>query len=113
MYLLCEQRLKFVLSLQNLCSNTIIKDVTGKEMLAVDVFGLVIGYLREHLLTKLQSHDTKATLAEDTIQYILTVPAIWSDKAKAFMRLAAEKVQAKLRILGRKITYYRKHMVKS
>jgi hypothetical protein len=26
------------------------------------------------------------------IQWVLTVPAIWSDKAKHFMRRAAEKV---------------------
>jgi hypothetical protein len=29
---------------------------------------------------------------ENMIQWVLTVPAIWSDKAKHFMRRAAEKV---------------------
>ena len=61
-------------------------------MLAIDVFGLAIGYLRNHLLQRLHSRDNQNILHENMIQWVLTVPAIWSDKAKHFMRRAAEKV---------------------
>ena len=61
-------------------------------MLAIDVFGLVIGYLRNHLLQRLYNRDNQNSLQENMIQWVLTVPAIWSDKAKQFMRRAAAKV---------------------
>jgi len=61
-------------------------------MLAIDVFGLAIGYLRNHLLQRLHSRDNQNILHENMIQWVLTIPAIWSDKAKHFMRRAAEKV---------------------
>lgn len=62
-------------------------------MKAVEVFGLVIGYLRNHLMQRLKNRDNQNVLQEDMIQWVLTVPAIWHDKAKQFMRRAAEMVK--------------------
>lgn len=78
---------------QNLNNLTVIQDICGKEMLAIDVFGLVIEYLRNHLLSRVESQDSKSMLQEDMIQWVLTVPAIWGEKAKQFMRNAAAKVR--------------------
>lgn len=61
-------------------------------MLAIDVFGLVIGYLRDHLLQRLRGRDNQTFFQENMIQWVVTVPAIWNDKAKQFMRRAADQV---------------------
>ncbi|XP_052077906.1 heat shock 70 kDa protein 12A-like [Mytilus californianus] len=58
-------------------------------MYAIDVFGLVISYLKNHLLDRLKGNDSSSIVGEEMIHWVLTVPAIWSDKAKQFMRKAA------------------------
>lgn len=95
-----------IVFLQNLNYSTPIYDVTGKhQMRAVDVFGLVIDYLRNHLVQRLKSRDNQTALQEDMIQWVLTVPAIWHDKAKQFMRRAAEKVgQVPYMVISKNIT---------
>ncbi|XP_021373555.1 heat shock 70 kDa protein 12B-like isoform X2 [Mizuhopecten yessoensis] len=57
-------------------------------MVAIKVFTAVIKYLKDQMLTscKNQMTDIKAT----DILWVLTVPAIWSDASKQFMREAAE-----------------------
>ncbi|XP_076117720.1 heat shock 70 kDa protein 12A-like [Mytilus galloprovincialis] len=86
------QKFKMILyTTENLNSQALIYDVTGKEMLAIDVFGLVIGYLRDHLLQRLRGRDNKTFFQENMIQWVVTVPAIWNDKAKQFMRRAADQ----------------------
>ena len=54
----------------------------------MDIFAYSIKYLGEHLLSKVRE---QVAGVEDK-DWVLTVPAIWSDKAKQFMREAAEKV---------------------
>ena len=56
-------------------------------MLALEVFGESIRYLKDHALCQLGG-----TFDDDDIRWVLTVPAIWDDSAKQFMRLAAEMV---------------------
>ena len=67
-----------------------IKDVKGKEMSAKTVFRECISFLKGHLLEALRKKATTFTL--DEIHWVLTVPAIWSDAAKQFMREAAQEV---------------------
>lgn len=62
-------------------------------MLAVDVFAKVIWYLKQHLINRVKSLDSRIQLAPEDVQWVVTVPAIWDDKAKFFMRKAAEKVK--------------------
>jgi len=52
------------------------------------VFSASIKALRDHLHETLKFIDIR----EDEIKWVLTVPAIWSDPAKDFMRKSAEKV---------------------
>ena len=59
-------------------------------MEARKVFGAGIKYLKEHLFKKVrrQLPETK----EEDIRFVLTVPAIWNEGAKLFMREAAKEV---------------------
>ncbi|OWF40770.1 heat shock 70 kDa protein 12B-like [Mizuhopecten yessoensis] len=75
---------------ENKCLNRSFKieDDQGHTMAAIKVFTAVIKYLKDQMLTscKNQMTDIKAT----DILWVLTVPAIWSDASKQFMREAAE-----------------------
>ncbi|XP_060067781.1 heat shock 70 kDa protein 12B-like [Ylistrum balloti] len=82
---------------ENLNERTMIKDVSGKDMLAMNVFSAGIKYLRDHFHELLQERFS-SVLTED-IHWVLTVPAIWNEAAKQFMRkaaLSAEITEARL-----------------
>jgi hypothetical protein len=56
----------------------IIEDVSGKKpALAVEIFGLSIQALVNHLMDLLKSQGTGVKI--DEIQWVLTIPAIWTD----------------------------------
>ncbi|CAC5396426.1 unnamed protein product [Mytilus coruscus] len=65
----------------------IIEDITGKPMAALDVFTLSIKALVKHLMALLEKQGTGVKMKE--IRWVLTVPAIWTDSAKQFMRKGA------------------------
>lgn len=54
------------------------------------VFSEMIRYFKNHLMTECKSQKTGIT--EEDILFVITVPAIWTDPAKQFMREAAEMV---------------------
>ena len=70
----------------------LIEDETGKQLPALVVFSESIKYLKGTLLEEANKQQTD-NRTED-IKWILTVPAIWSDPAKTFMRRAAVEVYA-------------------
>lgn len=59
-------------------------------MEAMKVFSSAIGYLKDHMLTTCKNQLTD--IEQSDIMWVLTVPAIWTDSSKQFMREAAEKV---------------------
>ncbi|XP_062582261.1 heat shock 70 kDa protein 12A-like [Saccostrea cucullata] len=69
------------------------EDMSGKTLEAGVVFLHCIKYLKTYLQEEIQKRflNTK----EEDIEYVLTVPAIWGDKAKMFMREAATKAGIK------------------
>lgn len=69
-----------------------ISDVRGKSLPAIDVFSAAIGALRQHLMNQVKKHGIAIYLRPDEIKWVLTVPAMWTDKAKEFMRESAEQV---------------------
>ncbi|XP_052279264.1 heat shock 70 kDa protein 12B-like isoform X2 [Dreissena polymorpha] len=69
--------------------SNLLKDETGKEMPAIDVFAASIRYMKDHLGDFLSRRSTQ--IRDNEIRWVLTVPAIWDDAAKQFMREAAEK----------------------
>lgn len=68
----------------------LIKDDKGKEAPALDMFAHVIRYLKNHLLSALDTKNT--TINNEDIHWVLPVPALWTGSAKHFMRAAANKV---------------------
>ena len=66
-------------------------DIKGKELPAMTVFSESIRYLKEHLLEALAKRAT--TMKVEDIHWVLSVPAIWSDAAKQFMRESAVEVR--------------------
>lgn len=69
---------------------TTLKDQNGVQVKALDVFSIAIKYLKDRAVEKLL--QSLKNVEKDDIHYVLTVPAIWNDQAKLFMRKAAEKV---------------------
>lgn len=59
-------------------------------MKAFDIFSFAIKYLKDQAIGSLVK--TLKNVETNDIHYVLTVPAIWDDQAKMFMRKAAEKV---------------------
>lgn len=59
-------------------------------MRAITVFAHAIRYLKEHMLKTLDQRG--AGIKARDINWVLTVPAIWDDPSKQFMREAAEEV---------------------
>lgn len=68
----------------------VLEDITEKKVPAIDIFAHSIKALANHLMEALESRGT-GVISND-IQWVLTVPAIWTDNAKQFMRKSAEKV---------------------
>jgi len=75
---------------KDLNRNVELVDDKGLRMSAMKVFSEGIRFLREHLLGAVGSRGR--TLDEREIHWVLTVPAIWEDGAKQFMREAAVNV---------------------
>lgn len=80
-----------MLYLKGINKDLFIEDVTGKRYPAHKIFTIsikaMVGHFREFL--------KKTNLSEirlDDIKWVLTVPAIWSDAAKKFMRQCATDV---------------------
>ncbi|VDI82896.1 Hypothetical predicted protein [Mytilus galloprovincialis] len=72
---------------QNINDQMEVKDVTGKSVSAIKIFGFIIKELKMHLIDTLEKQPYEIEVRE--IQWVLTVPSIWSDAAKQLMRKSA------------------------
>ena len=68
----------------------VIEDVAGKPVPAMKVFCTSIRALMNHLFLTFTERGVER--APKDIRWVLTVPAIWSDAAKQFMRKSANLV---------------------
>lgn len=75
---------------KRLTKDSMIRDISGKELSALYVFSKAIEYMHDHLLEGLEQNEDDE-LDQENIHWVLTVPAIWHDSAKQFMRDAAEQ----------------------
>ena len=84
-----------------LSRKTMLEDSQRKTMCALDVFTAAVKALKDHLIGTLMQRDREnldrgqglgANNYEDLIHWVLTVPAIWDDAAKQFMRESAINV---------------------
>ncbi|XP_071126191.1 heat shock 70 kDa protein 12A-like [Mytilus edulis] len=73
----------------NINTNTKLKDNQGKRMSALKVFSAAIGYMKADLLAMCYAKDS--SIGQEQIRWVLTVPALWNDNAKTFMREAANR----------------------
>ena len=73
--------------------STEVTDLAGViKMPALTIFSMSIKYLLDHARKTLNRNpDTRVDDAD--IRFVITVPAIWDDKAKLFMREAAVEVR--------------------
>lgn len=75
---------------KSITSDMILEDACGKSMYAVEVFAFSIKALKTHLEEHLERNNIYTN--PERTKWILTVPAIWSDAAKQFMRKSGEMV---------------------
>lgn len=74
---------------KGLKKDIMLKDINDRELPAMLIFSEAIRFLKSHLMDTLDKRATGIQL--DDVHWVLTVPAIWDDAAKQFMRVAAEK----------------------
>ena len=80
---------------QDLHAGIEIKAANGKPYPALKVFSHSLRFFKDHVLAELFDQST-AKLTEDDIMWVITVPAIWRQPAKQFMRTAAYEVSHNL-----------------
>ncbi|GFY69055.1 heat shock 70 kDa protein 12A [Trichonephila inaurata madagascariensis] len=73
---------------ENLSRETIIQAANGKGVSALTVFAHALRYFRKHALQELSDQSATCILNDD-VRWVVTVPAIWRQPAKQFMRNAA------------------------
>ena len=61
-------------------------------MFALKVFSHALRFFKEHCLQEL-SDQSATRIMNDDIRWVITVPAIWRQPAKQFMRQAAYEVR--------------------
>lgn len=72
----------------NLTKETEIRAANGVAMPAVTIFSHVLRFFKDHTLQELSDQSATRIVNED-IRWVITVPAIWRQPAKQFMRQAA------------------------
>lgn len=72
---------------RGISTDSVIKDTQGRNFSALQVFTMSIKFIKDEITTELSK---KFDLRAGDMHYVLTVPAIWSDAAKVFMRKAAK-----------------------
>ena len=78
--------------LQTLNTRTSIKAANGQSVEAKIVFARSIKFLKEEALKVICTNTGDAYFSASDVQWVLTVPAIWTPRAKQFMREAAYAV---------------------
>ncbi|XP_035208613.1 heat shock 70 kDa protein 12A-like isoform X3 [Stegodyphus dumicola] len=71
-----------------LSRDTLIYAANGRGLSAMTVFAHALRYFKEHALQEL-SDQSATTILNDDARWVVTVPAIWRQPAKQFMRNAA------------------------
>jgi len=75
---------------KKLSRRTQLKDATGKKMKALDVFCIVFCHLKQIILHQINlSKAANFSITSDDVGWMITIPAIWTDEARQFMREAA------------------------
>ncbi|CAF1449302.1 unnamed protein product [Rotaria sordida] len=73
---------------QDLNTQTLITASNGRKVPALTIFTYALQYFKEHALRELTDQSGTRFVNED-VRWVITVPAIWKQSAKQFMREAA------------------------
>ena len=73
--------------------DTTIKAANGKLVKAKTVFAHAIKFMKDEAIKLISDETGDEQFKADDIQWVLTVPAIWTPRAKQFMREAAYEVR--------------------
>ncbi|XP_052097938.1 heat shock 70 kDa protein 12A-like [Mytilus californianus] len=76
---------------ENISDKLQIKDVKGKQIPAIKVFSNMIYKLKERMEMDIKNEYTGSSFSPSSIQWVLTIPAKWTDRAETFIRKCAEK----------------------
>ncbi|XP_052778670.1 heat shock 70 kDa protein 12B-like [Mya arenaria] len=102
------RRFKMVLhNNKELSRATTVEDIEGNSHQALPIFSMAIKFLQKHLLQAV-ANQTVGVLEKD-ISYVITVPAIWDDNAKEFIRAAIEEVWNLNHAVTAYIAVYKSH----
>ncbi|KAK3600520.1 hypothetical protein CHS0354_028720 [Potamilus streckersoni] len=83
------RRFKMKLYNRKITRDLEIQDEKGHSLPAIKVFTAAIRYLKDDLLNEGRQGIKDGDLKESDVDWVITVPAIWDDPAKQFMREAA------------------------
>ena len=72
--------------------NTLLEARNGKSMRALDIFSKALQYLKDKALEAIYKQSGVEYTAKE-VRWVVTVPAIWKQSAKQFMREAAYEVR--------------------
>ena len=70
----------------------VLDDENGRQLDAITVFSLAIRCLKDDLISECKQQIVDGNISNNDIHWVITVPAIWNEAAKQFMREAADKV---------------------
>lgn len=76
----------------------VIEDCRGNTISAITLFTLMFSHLKSAFVKQLE--EATKGVPDDWIRWVITVPAIWDDSAKQFIREAAEKAGIRKIILA-------------
>ncbi|XP_052265980.1 heat shock 70 kDa protein 12B-like [Dreissena polymorpha] len=74
----------------SLDAKTTMEDANGRHLPASLVFGKSIQFIKEHAIQSLK--EAGVPYIEDHTKWVITIPAIWNDRAKGLMRKSAADV---------------------
>ena len=86
-----------------------IEAANGQRFPAFTAVSMTLKFFKDHALREL-SNQCGTTIDNDDVRWIITVPAIWNEQAKKFMRLAAYEVATHLCRVYTRTLVARKHV---
>lgn len=75
-------------STSDLTMETELESVSGRRVRAIEVFAHALRFFREHALKEVKDQSS-SVLEGNEVRWVITVPAVWRQPAKQFMREAA------------------------
>uniref|UniRef100_A0A671Q7P0 Heat shock 70 kDa protein 12B-like n=1 Tax=Sinocyclocheilus anshuiensis TaxID=1608454 RepID=A0A671Q7P0_9TELE len=75
-------------STSDLTMETELESVSGRRVQAIEVFAHALRFFREHALKEVKDQSF-SVLEGNEVRWVITVPAVWRQPAKQFMREAA------------------------